>query len=70
MVFALLMLVALTEKVAFGRAPAISCCASADSTCDVRPQLAVVRASSFSASVSDRSRASHGIAAAASATQN
>src|SRR6267143_3403584 len=70
MVFALLMLVALTEKVAFGRAAAINCCASADSTLR-RAALSsrLCAASSFSASVSDRSRASHGVAAAASATQ-
>src|SRR2546427_8499101 len=60
----------LIEKVAFGRAPAISRCACADST--VRRAALSSRlcaASSFSASVSDRSRASHGAAAAASATQ-
>src|SRR2546422_4770291 len=59
----------LIEKVAFGRAPAISRCACVDPTLR-RAALSsrLCAASSLSASVSDRSRASHGVPAAASAT--
>src|SRR5882762_8693270 len=66
----LLISLLLIEKVGFGRAPAISRCASADST--VRRAALSSRlcaASSPSASVSDRSRASHGVEATANATQ-
>src|SRR5947207_10644 len=73
-----LMLELLIEKVAFGRAPAITPCACADSIARraaCKSRLFV--ASRFSASASDRSRAAHGgqasptasaVAAAASST--
>src|SRR2546425_2921091 len=66
----LLISLLLIEKVAFGRAPAISRCAPADSTAR-RAALSsrLCADSSFSASVSERSRAPHGAEAAAAATK-
>src|SRR5205807_4989370 len=66
----LLISLLLIEKVGFGLAPAISRCASADST--VRRAALSSRlcaASSPSASVSDKSRAAQGVEATANATQ-
>src|SRR5438477_4162895 len=54
----------LIEKVAFGRAPAIICCASADSTARRAARSSrLFRSSKDSASASDRSRADASIAA-------